>query len=117
MRLSIRTFLIFIAIVACFLANAIGRAESQCKAVQNIEDHGGYVAFNDEQFHIGLEAKEESLSSRSLIRNFMHSVTSAAIKQSDYEELREELMRLPNLDEIVVCGVRSLCSPRLGRGE
>ena len=104
MRLSIRTFLISIAIVALSLAIAIGRAESQRKAVQNIQDHGGYVKFNDGQFFIGLKAKEEFLPSRSLIRNLRHSVTSAMINKSDYEELREELMRLTNLDEIVVYG-------------
>ena len=107
MRFSLRTFLISVAIVAVSLAVAIGRAESQREAVQNIKDHGGYVAFNGEYFSIGQEVEEESLLSRSLIWNLRHSVTSTMIDKSDYEELREELMRLPSLNKIVVRNIDS----------
>ena len=97
-RFTLKTYLLFVAILAVSTGLLIQRAKNQQAVVKHVGDLGGSVAFDEGNL------SHCSESDNSLARNLLHGVTSTMIKRAEYKNLLDELKTLPQLKRIIVHG-------------
>ncbi|QEG22715.1 hypothetical protein [Mariniblastus fucicola] len=98
MRYSVRTFLLFVTVVAVLFGILARRATVQQHAVKRISDFGGAVGFGN-----GYTARLSEVDN-TLSKNLMHCVTSTMISRTDYHSLSADLKSLSHLEKITIHG-------------